>query len=283
MSEIPAGLLLFGAIFLLLLFIAILVAIIVYVGKGQGKVEPSPRAVAAPAPEVPATLPPEVPEPGGEQPTRPGEVMRVIRDRETGRVLVEVGGQRYAHIREIRDAGIGRRVLWAIAELVQFTGGMATNPQAVRSAQASEANPEAGAARRAGAASPTPSTSGIGAPPASHAPQRLSDLRSLDLAEPSPPERSRGIIGFFQRGFQAPPPTEELPSPTAFIGEIDEILQRMVRELPAPPLQSVRVSSSESGALQILVGREIYSGADQIPDGQVRQLIQAAVAEWERR
>jgi len=282
MNETPADLLLFGITFLVLLFISILVMLLIYLARARGR-KPSASPGSSPPPSA-FSPPPQAPlEPERERPARTDEVMRVIRDRETGRVLVEVDGQHYAHIREIRDAGVGRRVLRAIAELVRFTGGMATNPQAVRSALASEANPQAGAARGAGAASPTPSTSGIGAPPASHAPQRLSDLRSLDLAEPSPPERSRGIMGFFQRGFQAPPPTEELPSPTAFISEIDEILQRMIRELPAPPLQSVRVSSSESGALQILVGREVYSGADQVPDAQVRQLIQAAVAEWERR
>jgi len=281
MNETPADLLLFGITFLVLLFVAILVMLLVYLGKSRGKPSASPGSSPPPSASSP---PPQAPlEPERERPARSDEVMSVIRDRERGGVLVEVDGRRYAHLREIEDAQVGRRVLWAIADLVRFSGGMATNPQAVRSAQAADANPEAGAARGAGAASPPPSASETAAPSASHVPQRFSDLGSLDLAEPSPPEGPRGIIGFFQRGFQAPLPTEELPSPTAFIGEIDEILQRMIRQLPAPPSQSVRVSSSESGALQILVGREIYSGADQIPDAQVRQLIQAAVAEWERR
>ena len=72
-----------------------------------------------------------------------------------------------------------------------------------------------------------------------------------------------------------------MPAPTAFIDEIDEILQRMVRALPAPPSQPVRVASGEDGLLQIIVGLQTYHSADEVPDPQIRGLIQAAVAEWE--
>jgi hypothetical protein len=74
-----------------------------------------------------------------------------------------------------------------------------------------------------------------------------------------------------------------VPGPTDFIEEIDEILQRMVRALPAPPSQPVRVTSGEDGMLQIIVGIQTYHSAEDVPDLQIRRLIQAAVAEWEAR
>ena len=85
----------------------------------------------------PQAATPEVAQDGEPAETpRQGEMMRVLRNPDTGRVLVEVEGRRYEHIREIEDAQVGRRVLWAIADLIRFTGGVATNPQAVRSASA---------------------------------------------------------------------------------------------------------------------------------------------------
>ena len=202
----------------------------------------------------------------------------MIRDRETGRVLVEVNGQRYAHIREIRDAGVGRRVLWAIADLVRFTGGMATNPQAVQSAREAEADPVRRTASESWTELPA-SLSGLPSPRAS-AP-RLSALASPGTTEPPDPQRSYSLIDYFRRGFQTPQPTEAVPSPTAFIEEIDEVLQRMIRALPTPPSQPVRVASGEDGLLQIIVGIRAYQSADEVPDAQIRRLIQAAVAEWE--
>lgn len=279
MTETPAGLLLFGVIFLLLLFIAIFAAIIVYVGKAQDKKEPSSPNAAPPPPEAAPSPSQEEPEAEVEQPARPGEVMRVIRDRETGRVLVEVEGQRYAHLREIRDAGVGRRVLWAIADLVRFTGGMATNPQAVQHAREAEAGvPTGGAAERPAASPPGLSVSTRPASPGASSP-RLSDL--APSTEPPVPQQGYSLMGFFRRGFQAPPPAEAVPGPSDFIEEIDNILQRMVRELPAPPSQPVRVVSGEGGMLQIIVGIQTYQSADEVPDLQIRRLIQAAVAEWE--
>lgn len=283
MTETPAALLLAGVIFLLLLFIGIFAAIIVSVGRIQDKKEPSSRTAPAPPPEAAAVLPHEEPEPEVEQPARPGEVMRVVRDQETGRVLVEVDGQRYAHLREIRDAGVGRRVLWAIADLVRFTGGMATNPQAVQHAREAEA----GAVRATTSESPTPLASPLGSPTsgrltsAGASSPRLSDLTLLGTTEPSAPQQGYSLIGFFRRGLQAPPATGSVPSPTAFIEEIDEILQRKVREATTPPSQPVRVASSEDGMLQIIVGIQTYHSADEVPDLQIRRLIQAAVAEWE--
>lgn len=295
MSETPAGLLLFGVIFLLLLFIGIFAAIIVYIGRSREEPEVEEQVAPIPAPSAPPpAATPDTPsdahiEPVLDTPADPGEVMRVIRDAQMGRVLVEVDGVRYTHIREITDARVGRRVLWAIADLVRFTGGMATNPQAVRNVMNAEPAPavrpgqtpaalsaEASVPQSAAAVVPVPvvpATPLVGTPP----------LPTSSPAEaPSPPEKY-SLVDYFRRGFQAKPSAEPLPSPTAFIDEIEGILQGYIQSLPTPLASEVHVTSGETGVLQITVGNNAYGSADEVPDTQIRELIKAAVAEWEKR
>jgi hypothetical protein len=278
MNETPEGLLLFGVIFLLLLFVAIFAAIIVYLGRGQNRKRAQARRTEAPQAQAVGTQgaqtrgepqPPEV-----EQPAQPGEVMRVIRDEQTGQVVVQVEGERYTHIREIQDARVGRRVLWAIADLVRFTGGMATNPQAVRTAIASDAAPAAqvatpGTPRVEPDAQPTVGPSA----PAVTAPASPAAL----------PGRRRGVMDYIRRSMEPPEPVQPLPSPTAFVDEIQEILQQQIRTLASPLQVPVHVQSGEDGMLQIKVGFNTYNSADDIPDAVIRLLIRYAVREWEHR
>ena len=281
MSETPAGLLLFGVLFLLLLFIGIFAAIIVYVGKSRSnepapsppEQRPSPPQAPDPAPMPEAEAPPAVSAP--EAPARPGEVMRVIRDEQTGQVRVEIGGQQYAHIREIADAQVGRRVLWAIADLIRFTGGMAANPQAVRSVAQAEPAPTP--------PQPSPPPARKRDDAASFPLQAPAPTRSPAIAPEEPPARQRySMVDYFRRSFEASGP-ESAPSPTSFIDEIEEILQGYIGGLSTPLSYDVHVLSSETGILQIKVGAHAYSRPDEVPDPQIRQLIKAAVAEWERR
>jgi hypothetical protein len=67
-----------------------------------------------------------------------------------------------------------------------------------------------------------------------------------------------------------------------FIDEIEEILQRMISVAPAPLGKEVHVRTGPDGALQIEVGGQCFSSADEVPDPAIRGLIKAAVKEWER-
>jgi hypothetical protein len=311
-------LLLGGVVFLLLLAVGIIVAVMVYWRQSQSDKsadaqvpfqqqpraqEPQPVVSPQQVAEPPPTSPPV------EAPAHPGEVMRVIRDEKMGRVLVEVEGQRYTHIREIADARVGRRVLWAIADLVRFTGGMATNPQAVRSVveqptsreepvqaprqvppttapdaeraapslldRVSEPPVSAPALEPRGAE--PPAMTPTGAPPA---PPR----RGVETPPPAEekPDGRYSLLGYFRQGFEKQTPAESLLNPFSFIDEIEEILQQRVRQLAQPLSVEVHVQTGESGSLQILVGLDLYSSAEEVPDPQIRQLIQDAVSEWEQ-
>lgn len=302
--DIPPALILGAFVFLILLAVGIVVFIITYLGRGSSKkakpilgssparAEPPPDepVTQVPAAQVPAAQAParQAPaEPPVETPAYPGEVMRVIRDPQSSRILIEVNGQRYDHIREIKDAQVGRRVLWAIADLVRFTGGMAANPQALQSVgkpkpdvaveQALPASPPPMAPARP-AVSPRPAASPASSParPATVA----GDAGPLDRDPVLTRDIGRTITDYFRRGFQ---PTPKVEAPRSFIDEIEEILQAYIERLSEPLPYEVHVMADPEGALQIEVGMDLYSNPDQVPDLKVRKLIKAAVAEWEKR
>lgn len=243
--------------------------------------EPQPvrEPVRAPAPDPADSTPISLP-------SSPGEVMRVIRDPEAGRIMVEIDGQRYTHIREIRDAQVGRRVLWAVADLLRFTGGMAANPQALKSIPPPEE-----------AAMPQPATEimaqsrQVEPPPAFERPPLSTPPPPAVLPSPAPastpvsepvPGANVGqtLTSFFRRGFQ---PSTTTTQPSSFIDQIEAILQRRITDLPQPPPFGVHVQTAPDGTLEIKVDRRIYNSPADVPDPHIRQLIQDAVAEWERR
>ncbi len=288
-----SGLLLGALVFLIVLAVAIFVVILAYFNRAQSRQQAERETPAPPAtPQAerePASPPPQAeqapPASFQETPARPGEVMRVIRDERTGRVLVEVDGQQYAHIREIEDAQMGRRVLWAIADLLRFTGGMAANPQAVRSVAQQVARDQGTPA----AQEAVPVEQEVGRPEDVEAQGQASPAPGVVGLAPGVAGASTSTIGsryslveFFRRGFESPP-TAPLPGSGSFIDEIEAILQVHVQRRPAPLPYEVHVATGPDDRLQIRVGQDVYGSPDELPDPEVQELIRAAVDEWERR
>ena len=237
-------------------------------GRDGKKKDPRPRGKErAATPEAP---------PDGEpaQTPRQDEMMRVLRNPDTGRVMVEVEGRRYEHIREIEDAQVGRRVLWAIADLIRFTGGVATNPQAVRSASAAVDWEE-------GTPAPVPGTGRAWSPPPAMSPAAMPPTSGAGASPPT--SLSQSMRAFFQRGFSPAPSGSAAPAPNSFVEQIEVILQRRLGALDTPLPHEVHIQSGPEQRLQIQVGREVYGSVDEVADPQVRALIQAAVSEWEQR
>ncbi len=293
-------------IVLLLMAVGIFVFIITYLQRGGSKSKPPARrrsevaAAPDPPPSQPITAaapsslePTESAAPPVEMPTRPGEVMRVYRDLQTGQIMIEVEGKQYAHLREIHDAQVGRRVLWAISDLLRFTGGMAANPQALQNIPKPQepppvtplpvpAQPVPSSATPAPAA-PAPAASAmIETPLPRPAPTRPPTYVAPPVSDLKPQEKGIGptITTFFRRGLQPSAPVQRLPS---FIEEIETILQTYIESLPTPLPYEVHMRADRSGTLQIEVGNEVYSSPNDVADEHIRSLIKAAVAEWEKR
>jgi len=76
-----------------------------------------------------------------------------------------------------------------------------------------------------------------------------------------------------------PGPVE--PKPTSMIEQINAILQEKIESSDRSHL-GVRLLESPSGAARVLIGVQSYDLAD-VPDEDIRQLIQEAVAIWEAK
>jgi len=216
-------------------------------------------------------------------PMRLKEIMRVLRDEDTGAVVVEVEGRQYRQLVEIRDGRIGNQVLEAIADLIKFTGGIVKRQWA-----AASITPVVPTRERP----PQPQVVEPASPPQAVAVEPfgsdeeeafLRRLREGDLGVGKTPAREAqpGIMSFIRR--RKPQVTAE---PTGaggtFIDEIEEILQRMISTAPTPLGKEVHVRTGPDGGLQIQVGGQYFSSADEVPDPAIRDFIQAAVKEWER-
>jgi hypothetical protein len=249
---------------LIVLALLVFVLVLLYLRRQEGKPgEAGRRKRRRAAPPVVATAPPpeELTAPELEDSARPGEVMRVIRDPGSGRVAVEVEGRRYEHLREIEEAQVGRRVLWAIADLVRFTGGIATNTRAVRSASEAAAREGEGLAPVSpGSAEPLPDTGGDGS---------------------SPMTVAQSVSAFFWRGLEAPPSSAAMPAASSLIDQVEILLQAEIADLEEPLPYPVHVSAGLEQRLQIQVGEEVYGSVEEVPAPEARAVLQAAVAKWE--
>ena len=212
----------------------------------------------------------------------PAEVLRLVRDRVTGALIVEVEEKRYRKLSEIKDGRVGRQVLQAAADLVRFTGVL---------------QPRERSATR-GPMPPAPSTLALKVapsleqePPVPRTPAPPSVEREFlqSLAQQGRPEEETKLslspLEFFRRGFAARRAARlqsGAPAPRSFVVEIEEILQRFVRTYPSFIGKEVHVGTGPSGGIRIRVETDFYDTPDDIPDPEIRGIIKAAIQEWEK-
>jgi len=211
------------------------------------------------------------------------EIMRVLRDEDTGAIIVEVEGNRYKRLTEIRDGRIGNQILEAIADLIKFTGGIVRGQWAAASATpmvpTREMPPQPQVVEPA-----SPPRAVAVEPPGSDEEAFLQRLREGDLqvGQTAPREAQPRTMGYFTRRRKPQAAAKGTRARGTFIDEIEEILQRMISTAPTPLGQEVHVGTGPDGGLQIQVGVQYFSSADEVPDPTIRNLIKAAVKEWER-
>jgi hypothetical protein len=71
-------------------------------------------------------------------------------------------------------------------------------------------------------------------------------------------------------------------SPKSFVEQIDEILQGLTEGTPYEKL-SIRLMPSPTHGVDVWIGQDCYPGMDQVPEGDAKQIIKAAIARWENR
>ncbi len=132
----------------------------------------------------------------------------------------------------------------------------------------------------------------------------LSDVREwLGIPEPPVPAPAENISVRFPEAPPTPLPVEPVRSPNIITGvanvladamqppkqepqksivqQIDEIFQK---KLEGTPYEGKNIFLAEDPRRGVLVRIEgqVYEGIDNVPEGEVKQLLRAAVSEWER-
>lgn len=106
----------------------------------------------------------------------------------------------------------------------------------------------------------------------------LADLKMpLAPAPPSPPApRSPEPIPSARRPAEGPPSS----SPT-IADQVEELLQKRLQTEPTLAGRSIHVLAAPNGSALIEVDGSLYAGIGEVPDEAIRNLIRAAIQEWE--
>jgi hypothetical protein len=184
---------------------------------------------------------------GPEDAAPPGEqeLLRVSRVNDD-RLAVFVQGRRCRRLQEITDRQVGRETIEALKAVLAFAESWLP---ALR-----QAPPQ-----------PAPSKTTVDEE------TFLEQLRQRDLFSLGEPSGSPGQ----PRKRTAPPP---LLTPAE---EIDNLVQQRLQERPDMARHSIRLTTGADGSLCIHVGLQTFEAVNDVPDLEVRALIQDAIREWE--
>ncbi len=247
------------------------------------------RAAAAPAPPAQAAgdktapIPPATTSTGPTPADPPVELLRLLRDPHSGQLIVEIAGQRYTRLADISDKEIGQYILKLAAHLLGFTNGMIAGEAGVKSLPAPKLGPlplppaarETQPARPQAAALESVVTTPKTTPPVEAA--LLASLIQQPVKAPEPPQRR----GFFGR--PKPAQTEEpLLPPLNLAEQINRIVQARLLASPLAYTTKLEITSDLHGGIRINVNGTSYSGPDEIPNPEVRELIKESIRVWEK-
>ncbi len=213
------------------------------------------------------------------------EVLRVLRDHLTGRLIVEISGQRYAQAGDIQDPNIQQGLLTTLGDLSRFAGGVTPVPSApvapitapTPPVTTPQVAPLAGATRLPAdpnPAPPRPTPLPPISPPAAAPYSRSSELPPLEKPSMNPLKQMQILR---ERAKQPPP-----PPPKSIAEQIDEILQEKVIGT-AQAQRGLHVRAGAQGHAVFELDGKGYEAVDDLPDADARALIRAAIAEWERK
>ncbi len=211
-----------------------------------------PSAFAAPVPVARQTE--TAPEPDS------ALLMQVWQNNE-GVLVVEIDGQQYRHLYDIREGAVGRQLLETINRLVAFSKGQETR-----------------------AVPPTPSAMPTAVSPSSDASiaaqsQAIIEQMQEQTEPPSPKRRiTADPVPFRGRGA-----TEQLGITLNLADEIDRLLQVRVSASPEYRQHYIHVTDAPDRALRFEVDGTHYNSLDDVPDPGVQSLIRAAITDWESR
>lgn len=190
------------------------------------------------------------------------EIMHVLRVAPLGKLVVQVGENRYEQIADITDAKTRQLLQAAIGELISFAGGYQTLV-------------DAGFAPPLGLPTPPPPEQ-----------QQEAFLQQLEK------ERDKLRANAEQSGppplptdsslEETPPAREAIDRSLPIVEQIDQILQNLVTAVPEMAGRSIHLEDHPDGGLQIRLDGKIYSHPNKLPEPAMQSLIKQALREWEK-
>jgi hypothetical protein len=266
MDAIPPFVFLIFALALLCLAGGLVYWLVGYLrGGGTGKSKERDRTSTAEVlSEVVSTAQvPAEPMPTADVPAEPVQAMPPgarellsVRRIENGELAVFVQGQRYHHLRGIRDRQVGRETIEAIRYVIAFAEGWLPAPRQEPVQPASIKS----------TVEPVESAVDEEA--------FLERLRQMDLfpAEKKPP----GLLNGLRRG-RVRREFDPLMTPA---DAINSLVQQRLEEHASVTRRDISIITGEDGGLCFRIGIQTFTEVASIPDSEVRALIQDAIREW---
>jgi hypothetical protein len=217
------------------------------------------------------------------------EVMRVLRLPPRGKLVVEVGGQRYESLADVTQPALRQRLTAAIGELVTFAGGYnvlvdaGVAPLLLTTAPSARSPVEADVVSSTAVSGPAPTLTEQQTAfleslerqrdelkQAAEGPRRRSALSSLVLGQPAKP----AVI-------EAPVEPIGPPAKLTIVEQIDQILQRHLATDPQLARRSIHLEQAPGGGLRIVVDGKYYQRPGEIEEKDIQLFIKMALKEWE--
>jgi hypothetical protein len=205
--------------------------------------------------------------------------IRVLPDYD-GKWMVQVGGKSYYSLGQVSDPLAAQRLSRMLEALSRF----ASHPPEAVPPPSPEIELEA-------PSPPSPGAEPEAALPVAPVPPLTASVASGPSPEqnieaqpaPAPPLQKPALSplrwGWGKKAAEAPPP----PPILGIAEQIEQVLQRLLESRPDMQASGIHVGATDDGSLRIEVAGRVYPGVDSVPDPGVRELLRAAVKEWEEQ
>lgn len=238
---------------------------------------------SVPAPSVGQTVQPVSGFQAPAKPAEPVELLRLLRDPQSGQLLVEIAGRRYTKLADIADKQVGEYILKLAAHLLAFTNGMIAAEAGVKSLPAPKVGETPLPLVASKPVSPSPNLL-TGLPPAPipspevEAALLASLVQPVKPLTPEPEPKRQGLFGRAKPAAQAEPllPVLNLAE------QINTIAQARLLMSPLAATTKLEITSDPGGGILINVNGRFYASPDDIPDPQVKALIKDSIRQWEK-
>jgi hypothetical protein len=98
--------------------------------------------------------------------------------------------------------------------------------------------------------------------------------------ESAKPRLSFNPVTMLVNALQTDVPKSQLPY-ESIVSQIDEVLQEIIKKTPLE-VEPIRLMELPGKGMVVMIGLDQYDSVDEVPQGEIKDMIRSAVKEWER-